>query len=76
MFRSKNQPSVIPQYEHGRMAGILASHWGNDSFDRPAIDFERWVAGVAFHDWHYGVLDNLPIGEASPEDSRPVSTSV
>ena len=65
MFKSKIQPLIIPQYEHGRMSGILAAHWGNDAFDRPAIDFDRWVAGVAFHDWHYGVLDNLPILEAS-----------
>jgi len=47
------------------MSGILASHWGNDAFDRPALDFDRWVTGVLFHDWHYGVLDNLPILEAS-----------
>lgn len=68
MFKSKVQPLIIPQYEHGRMAGILAAHWGNDWFDKPAMDFALWVAGVAFHDWNYGLLDNLPIGEASEEE--------
>ncbi len=47
------------------MSGILAAHWGNDAFDRPALDFDRWVTGVVFHDWQYGILDNLPILESS-----------
>ena len=61
MFRSKARPIVIPQYEHGRLAGTLAQHWGNDHFDRPALNFASFVAGVALHDWHYGFGDNLPI---------------
>jgi len=64
MFRSKVRPIVIPQYEHDRLAGILAQHWGNESFDRPAMNFTTFAQGVALHDWHYGFGDNHPIGSA------------
>jgi hypothetical protein len=63
MFRSKIRPIIIPQYEHGRLAGTLAQHWGNEAFDRPALDFPAFVQGVAFHDWHYGFGDNFSIGD-------------
>ena len=68
MFRSKLRPIVIPQYEHGRLAGFLAQHWGNEQFARPAVDFASFVAGVALHDWHYGFGDDLPILEADEAD--------
>lgn len=68
MFRSKVRPINIPQYEHGRLAGIFALLWGNEDFDRPVIDFASFAQGVALHDWHYGPVDNLPIGEASEAD--------
>jgi hypothetical protein len=64
MFKSKSRSVNIPQYEHSRLAGLFALAWGNNAFDRPAIDFAAFVQGVALHDWHYGVIDNLPIGEA------------
>lgn len=65
MFKSKIRSIIIPQYEHGRLAGTVASLWGNDDFARPVIDFASFVQGVALHDWHYGPIDNLPIGEAA-----------
>jgi hypothetical protein len=65
MFESKTDPIVIPQYEHSRLAGLLAALWGNDAFARPAIDFDAFVKGVTLHDWGYGNLDNLPIGGMS-----------
>ena len=68
MFRSKILPVNITQYEHGRLAGHLALHWGNDSFDRPGIDFQSFVAGVTMHDWGYGLLDDVPIMEADESD--------
>jgi len=67
VFRSKIRPLIIPQYEHGRLAGMFASLWGNQEFKKPTIDFAAFVQGVTFHDWHYGVIDNLAIG-AAPED--------
>ena len=68
MFKSWTRPIIYTQYEHGRLAGTVARAWGSDSFDRPALDFDAFVAGVTLHDWGYGILDNLPIG-AAPEDA-------
>lgn len=71
MFRSKTQSIIVPQYEHGKLAGTLASHWGNTDFDRPDIDFAAFVKGVTLHDWSYGVLDNLPIMESTDAEWLP-----
>jgi hypothetical protein len=68
MFRSKVRPINVPQYEHGRLSGTFAALWGNQDFDRPAIDSASFIQGVALHDWHYGPVDNLPIGEANEAD--------
>jgi hypothetical protein len=68
MFQSKVRPIVIPQYEHGCLAGTLAQHWGNEQFDRPVMNFASFVQGVALHDWHYGFGDNLPINGADEAD--------
>ena len=68
MFRSKVRSIIIPQYEHGRLAGNLASLWGNEAFEQPIINFASFVQGVALHDWHYGIIDNLAIGEAIEAD--------
>jgi hypothetical protein len=65
MFQSKNRSIIIPQYEHENLAGTLANAWGNQAFEKPALDFDAFVQGVALHDWHYGVLDTVSIGSAS-----------
>src|SRR5437899_9707211 len=57
MIRSKLRPVVIPQLEHARLAGTLASLWGNANFDPPPVDPSSWVAGVSLHDRGYGHLD-------------------
>ena len=67
MFRSKRRAIVFPQAEHGRLAGIVASLWGNDAFDRPLFDFGAFVIGVANHDRGYGLLDDKAIGGVSDE---------
>ena len=59
---------IIPQYEHGRLAGMLAHHWGNARFERPLLNFASFVQGVALHDWHYPWNDNLPIIGAEEAD--------
>jgi acyl carrier protein phosphodiesterase len=64
MFKSKTHSINIPQSEHGRLAGVLASLWGNEAFERPALDFAAFVAGVTLHDWNYALVDTLPIMEA------------
>lgn len=67
MFKSRQRPLAIPQWEHQKLAGTLALLWGNAAFERPLIPFESFVMGVGLHDRAYGPLDNLPIGEL-PED--------
>jgi hypothetical protein len=65
MFKSKTRPIVLPQSEHARLAGLMAYHWGNTDFDRPAIDFDSFIKGVTEHDRGYGLLDNAPIDGVS-----------
>jgi hypothetical protein len=68
MFKSKQRPIVIPQWEHQKLAGTLALLWGNADFERPPIPFESFLAGVGLHDRAYGLLDNLPIGGIPEEE--------
>jgi hypothetical protein len=68
MFKSKVRPINVPHYEHSRLAGVFASLWGNKDYDKPVIDNAAFVQGVALHDWHYGTIDNLSLGEASEAD--------
>ena len=67
MFKSKHRPIVIPQSEHARLAGIMAHLWGNENFDRPALNFADFVLGVPLHDRVYPEYDNLPINEVPEE---------
>jgi Protein of unknown function (DUF3891) len=68
MFKSKQRPIVIPQWEHQKLAGTLALLWGNADFERPPVAFESFLVGVGLHDRAYGPLDNLPIGELPEEE--------
>jgi uncharacterized protein DUF3891 len=67
MFKSKQRPIAVPQWEHQKLAGTLALLWGNADFERPPVPFDSFLAGIGLHDRAYGPLDNLPIGEL-PED--------
>jgi len=68
MFKSKQRPIAIPQWEHQKLAGTLALLWGNAEFERPPVPFESFLTGIGLHDRAYGMLDNLPIGEIPEED--------
>ncbi|MDX1995768.1 MAG: DUF3891 family protein [bacterium] len=68
MFKSKTRSIVIPQSEHGRVAGMLAAHWGSDRFQKPPVPFESFVKGVTLHDRGYGLLDNAPLLEMPDAD--------
>ena len=68
MFHSRVRPVIITQHEHSRLAGIYASKWGNNKFDRPDLDFTAFVQAVTLHDWHYGLLDTLSIIGAPEAD--------
>ena len=67
MFASKSRDVVFPQLEHSRLAGLLASLWGNDAFLLPLIPFSSFLRGVMYHDRGYETLDNDPIGEVGEE---------
>lgn len=68
MFKSKQRPIAIPQWEHQKLAGTLALLWGNADFGRPSVPFESFLTGIGLHDRAYGPLDNLPIGEIPEEE--------
>ncbi len=68
MFISKERPIVVPQSEHQRIAGILAKHWGNETFSLPSINRDSFVLGVATHDRAFGQLDTAALGQISEED--------
>ncbi len=61
MFVSKCRSVVYPQYEHARLAGTIAQHWGNQNFRRPDLPFDAFCTGVALHDFGYGFLDRHDI---------------
>jgi hypothetical protein len=68
MFKSKQRPITISQWEHQKLAGTLALLWGNADFERPSAPFESFLTGIGLHDRAYGPLDNLPIGELPEEE--------
>ncbi len=65
MFASTRRPINFTQYEHMRLAGTLASHWGNEEFDRPELPSDSFNAGVALHDLGFGTCDEFVIGAMS-----------
>ena len=68
MFKSKQRPIAISQWEHQKLAGTLSLLWGNATFERPPVPFESFLMGIGLHDRAYGPLDNLPIGELPEEE--------
>lgn len=68
MFKSKQRPIAIPQWEHQKLAGTLALLWGNADFERPPVSFESFLTGIGLHDRAYGPMDNLPIGELPEQE--------
>ena len=62
MFRTPGNV-VVPQAEHGRMAGAIAAVWG---LPQP-LPFESLVRGVTLHDRGYGERDIDQIGVVGPE---------
>jgi hypothetical protein len=68
VLRTRDKDVLIPQFEHARLAGLLARHWGNREFDRPPFDFDSFVKGVLFHDRAYGQFDAHELGAMSPRE--------
>lgn len=57
----------VTQPDHAALAGELAEHWGNSSFDRPAPEAEVLIAAFT-HDAGWVTYDRRP----HLEDGRPV----
>jgi len=74
MFKSRLRPIVIPQSEHGRLAGTLALLWGNSKFDQPNINPLSLIAGIGLHDQAHGFLDTNAIGETPEGDFLQLAT--
>src|SRR5262245_56294084 len=68
MFKSKQRPIAVPQWEHQKLGGTLALLWGNAEFERPPVPFDSFVTGIGLHDRAYGPLDTMPIGELPEEE--------
>jgi hypothetical protein len=65
MFRSNRRPVIFPQAEHARLAAAIAAAWGNPPFERPNMNYESFIRGVALHDRGYGELDDDSLGEVA-----------
>ena len=50
MFKSKQRPIAISQWEHQKLARTLALLWGNAAFERPPVPFDSFLIGVGLHD--------------------------
>ncbi|MCC6954021.1 MAG: DUF3891 family protein [Deltaproteobacteria bacterium] len=68
MFISKRRSIVVPQLEHARLAGVLASLWGNDAFEFPEISRDSFLAGVTLHDRGYDPFDTMPVDTSDEQE--------
>ena len=76
MFRSKKRDIIFTQFEHGKLAGHLAQHWGNTQFSQPNIPIVSFVSGITLHDFGYGMLDTHSIGNMSNKERRQTLTNM
>lgn len=76
MFIQPSTGFIIPQTEHLKLAGEIASHWGNESFHKPTIDHEAFVHGVTYHDRAFGTMDALSITGMTPEARHTILTQL
>lgn len=76
MFIRPSDRLIIPQTEHLKLAGEIAAHWGNDSFETPDIDRDAFVKGVTEHDAAYGQMDTLSITEMTQQARRDILTKL
>lgn len=59
MFRSEVRELIVTQREHARLAGFIAAHWGNESFEKPRLNLHSLVKGITFHQNGYDVFDKV-----------------
>lgn len=58
MFRHKQENIIIPQFEHLKMVGLLAQHWGNAEFSLPELPREDFITACYTHDLGFGTISN------------------
>jgi hypothetical protein len=68
MFLSKRNDLIYPQSEHVALATVIATHWGNDRFEKPPVPRASFIRAVANHDNGYGHYDTNVIGEQTEEN--------
>ena len=59
---------LLTQTDHSRLAGFLASHWGNDTF-APLQPYESVARAATFHDFGWLRYETRP--EINPETGEP-----
>jgi hypothetical protein len=57
--RRRDGLTIVKQYDHGALAGVLAERWGNERFAAPALAEALRIA-AAHHDDGWRELDDLP----------------
>jgi hypothetical protein len=62
---------IITQYEHSKLAGLIASNLKEDLFENQEVS-ESFIKAVYFHDRGFGTFDNLPVGQMSQKDHYEV----
>src|SRR5436853_3316347 len=61
---------LLTQTDHSRLAGFLASHWGNDRFSE-LHTYESVTRAATFHDFGWLRYETHP--ELNPETGEPYS---
>jgi hypothetical protein len=59
---------LLTQTDHSRLAGFLASHWGNDTF-APLQPYESVARAATFHDFGWLRYETQP--EINPQTGEP-----
>ncbi len=67
MFISK-RAIITPQFEHAKLAAVIASLWGNKQFHKPRLPHDSFVKGVLFHDRGFGEHDHYNLISLSKKE--------
>ena len=65
---ASGEAMLLTQTDHSRLAGFLASHWGNDTF-APLQPYESVARAATFHDFGWLRYETRP--EINPETGEP-----
>jgi hypothetical protein len=74
---SNGELLLVPQTEHSRLVGQLASHWGNDRFARPE-PYDSVARAATFHDFGWLRYETAPAFDPQTHETpnfRDIPTS-